>query len=169
MIHSFWPLRTYSLPFSSARVCKREGIGAGAGLAQRVRADRVLAHARQVALLLLLRRPTQQGIVDQRVLHIDDNSRRGIDTRQLLHRQDGLEERACSAAVLLGHLDAHQAQLEELVDQRVLEHALLVHLLYVRTHALVGELADSVAKQHFIFGERDQRSGSRCECLHGGF
>ena len=97
----------------------------------------------------------QQGIVDQRVLHIDHNSRRRIDARQFFDRQDGLEERACSSAVLLGHLDAHQAQLEELVDERVLEHAFLVHLLHVRTHALVGKLAYRIAKQHFIFGERD--------------
>ena len=52
-------------------------------------------------------------------------------------------------------------KLEELVDQRVLEDAFLVHLFHVRTNALVGKLADGIAKEHFIFGERDQRSGSR--------
>ena len=58
-----------------------------------------------------------------------------------------------AAAVLLGNLDAHQAELEELVDERVLENAFLVHFTDVRANALVGELADGIAKENFVFGE----------------
>ena len=78
--------------------------------------------------------------------------------RKLFNREDGFEERAAAAAVLLGNFDAHQSKLEELVDQRGLEHALLVHLLNMRPDGFVGELANGIAKQDFIFGERNQRS-----------
>ena len=138
---------------------ERERVRAGARFAQRIGADGVAAHARQIALPLLFRRPAQQRVVDQRVLHINHNARRRIDARQLFHRQDGLEEAASSSAVLLGDLDAHQSKLKELLDDRGLEDALLVHLLHMRADGFFRELANRVAKKNFIFGERDQRSG----------
>ena len=131
---------------------QREGVGPRTGFAQRVGAHGVAAHARQVALLLLFGAPAQQSVVDQRVLHVHDNPGGRIDARKFLHREDGLEEGAAAAAVLLGDFDAHQTQLKELFNELGLEDTLLVHLLDVGPDALVGELADGVAEKYFVFG-----------------
>ena len=58
-----------------------------------------------------------------------------------------------------GNLDAHQSQLEEVLDQRRLEHALLVHLLDVRPDRLIGKLANGVAKQGFVFSKLTSGAG----------
>ncbi len=42
---------------------------------------------------------------------------------------------------------------KKLLDERGLEHALLVHLLHVGPDRFIGELADGVAKQNFVFGQ----------------
>ena len=138
-----------------------EGVGSGTGFAEGVGAAGVGGHARQVALLLLLVAPAQQGVVDQRVLHVHDDAGGGVHPRHLLDRQDRLEKLAAAAAILLGNLDAHQAELEELVNQVLVEDALFVHLLDQRPDFLVGKLADVVAKHDFVFGEGRQGRGRR--------
>jgi hypothetical protein len=45
------------------------------------------------------------------------------------------------------------------VDEVFVEDSFLVHFLYQRTDLLVGELADVVAEEDFVFGERGQRGG----------
>ena len=116
---------------------------------------------RQVALFLFVAAPAQQRVVDQRVLHVDDDAGGGVDARQFLDRQDRFEEFRAASAVLLGNLNAHQAELEEIVDQVFVEDALFVHLFDQRTDLLVGELADVVAEENFVFGESGEggRSG----------
>ena len=64
-------------------------------------------------------------------------------------------------------LDAHQAELEEFLDEVLVEDARLIHLFDVRTDALVGELADVVAEKNLVFGEGGQRRGNGS--LQGGF
>ena len=81
--------------------------------------------------LLFRRRPAQERVVADGVLHVDDHARRGIDRRELLHRQHALEEGAALPAVLLGDFDAHQAHLEELPDDVLAEDAGLVHLAHI--------------------------------------
>ena len=49
---------------------------------------------------------------------------------------------------------------KKLVDQVFVEDALLVHLLDQRADFLVGKLADVVAEENFVFGERGQGRGS---------
>ena len=140
---------------------QRERVAAGAGFGERVGADGVGCHARQVALLLLVVAPAQQRVDDERVLHVDEDADGGVDARQLFDGEDRVEERAAGAAVLLGNLDAHQAELEELVKQVFVEDALFVHLLDQRPDFLVGKLADVVAKHDFVFGEGGQRRRRR--------
>ena len=60
---------------------------------------------------------------------------------------------------MFGNLDAHEAELKELVNEFLLEDALLVHFLGEGTNTLLGELPDVVAKQDFVFGERGQGGG----------
>ena len=147
------------MPLSVARVCKAKASEPEPASLKRVGAHGLGGHLRQVALLLLVGAPAQQGIVDQRVLHVDDHAGRGVHARQFFHRQDRLEELGAASAVLLGNLNAHQAKLEEIMDEIFVEDGLLVHLLHQRTNFLVGELADVVAEEDFVFGERGQRGG----------
>src|ERR1019366_2082917 len=148
---------------------QREGIRTGTGFAQRVGAHGVAAQARQIALLLLFRGPAQESVVDQRILHIHDNSGGRIDAGKFLHRENRLEESTAASAVLLGNFNAHQTQLKELFDELVLEDTLLVHLLDVGPDAFVRELADRVAEQYFVFGKRNQRGGCGGGELCNGF
>ena len=63
------------------------------------------------------------------------------------------------AAVLLGDLDAHQPELEKIVDEVFIKNTLLVHFFDQRTNLLVGKLADVVAEENFVIRERGQRGG----------
>ena len=139
---------------------QRESVGAAAGFAQRVRAHRFRRQFRQVALFLLFVAPAQQGVVDQRVLHVHHNAGGGVHARQFLDGENGFEECSGAATELLGNLDTHQAELEELVNQRVVEHAFLVHFAGERRDLFFREPADVVAKELLVFGERQQRRGS---------
>ena len=69
---------------------------------------------RQEPLLDLVAAPAQQRVDDQRVLDVDEDADRRVDARQLLDGQHRVEERAAGAAVALRHLDAHDAELEQL-------------------------------------------------------
>ena len=140
-------------------VCRREGVRSGTGFAERVRADRVRSHARQVALPLFFVAPADEGVVDQRVLHIDDDAGGRIDARHFFDRENGLEELRAAAAVLFGDFDSHQSELKEFLDEALVEDALLVHLFDQRAHFLFGEAANVVAKEYLVFGEAGQRSG----------
>src|ERR1017187_6873200 len=148
---------------------QREGIRTGTGFAQRIGANSVAAQARQIALLLLFRGPAQESVVDQRILHIHDNSGGRIDAGKSLHREDRFEESTAPSAVLLGNFNAHQTKLKELFDELVLEDTLLVHLLDVGPDAFIRELADRVAEQYFVFGKRNQGGGCGGGELCNGF
>ena len=137
-----------------------EGVGAGTGFAERVGADGLGGHLRQVVLLLVFRAPAQQGVVDQRVLHVDDDAGRCVHAGEFFDGEDCFEELGAASAVLLGDFDAHQAELKEIVDEIFFEDGLLVHLLHQGTNLFVGELADVVAEEDFVFGEGGERSGN---------
>ena len=61
--------------------------------------------------------------VDERVVDVDHDGHGRVHARQLLDGGNGGGEVHAGAAELLGDLDAHQALLEQLLDQ------LRVHLL----------------------------------------
>src|SRR5687767_15778356 len=56
--------------------------------------------------------PIYEGVLD-----VDQDAAGGVNVRQLLDDQDGVEERGAGAAELLRHLDAHDPELEEAPDQ----------------------------------------------------
>ena len=113
---------------------------------------------RQVAPLDVVAAPAQQRVDDERVLHVDEHADRRVDARQRLDRQDGMEERRAAAAVALGDLDAHDAEVEQLVDERARDLGVLVHLADERPDLAVRELVHAVAEQPFVFGQRRQRA-----------
>src|SRR2546421_9700099 len=57
--------------------------------------------------------PIYRARVDEGVLDVDEDRRRGVHGRQLLHGEHGHEQAAAGAAVRLGDLDPHEAELEE--------------------------------------------------------
>ena len=116
---------------------------------------------RQVLPLDLVGAPAQQRVDDERVLHVDEHADRRIDARQRLDGQHRVEERAAGAAEAFRHLDAHHAELEQLLDERRRNLGLLVHLADERADLPVRELVDAVAEQRFVFGQPRQRG-------HGG-
>ena len=68
-----------------------------------------------------------------------------------------MEERAADAAVRLRNLDAHHAEVEQLVDQRARDLRLFVHLAHERPDLRVGEFAHAGAQQLLVFGEVGER------------
>ena len=69
----------------------------------------------------------------------------GVGARELLEHEHVGEEVGARAAVLLGHADAHQAELAELGEQLAREDVVAIPLRRVRGDLLVGEPAREVA------------------------
>ena len=90
----------------------------------------------------------------------------GIDPRERFDGQHGVEERGAGAAVALGDLDAHDAELEQLVDELAGHLGVLVHLADERPDLAVGEFVDAVAEQRFVFGQTRQRRAGRSVSRH---
>ena len=82
----------------------------------------------------------------------------GADELQFGVGQDLLRERGAAAAVALRNLDAHDTELEHLVDQGAGNLRVFVHLAHERTNLTIGEFVHAVAKQDFVFGEARQRT-----------
>ena len=170
VIQSLRPLSDVAVAVVCGARRQRERVAARPGLRQRIGADGARRQPRQVAPLDLVAAPAQQRVDDERVLHVDEDADRRVDARQLLDGEHRVEERAAGAAVALGDLDAHDAELEQLVDER---RAGSSRARPSRGRAAgpapVGELADAVAEDRFVFGQDGQRLCVSCGILgHGG-
>ena len=89
------------------------------------------------------------------VVRRDRQRHAGIDARQLLDADAVVDGRHAGAAVLLGKLDAQQAergQLRHQLDRKMLR---LVPLADVRTHFGFGELAHAAAQQLLLLGRTE--------------
>ena len=140
---------------------QRKRIRSRSRFAQRIGANRIRRHFRQVTLLLVFIGPAQNRIRHQCVLYVHDYAGGSVGPRTFFHGYDRFKELAARAAVLLRNLDAHQTELKELVYQAVIEYRLFVHLFRQRTNLVVGELADVVAEQNLVFGKSGERRGIR--------
>ena len=119
VIQSLRPVSTHVVAVLDGARRQRERVAAGARLRQRVRADRVGRELRQVAPLDVVVAPAQERVDDERVLHVDEHADGRVDARERFDGQHGVEEAGAAAAVALGDLDAHHAEVEQLVDERV--------------------------------------------------
>jgi hypothetical protein len=154
--------RSASLPFVIVPVLarpgrEREGVAAGARLGKRVRPDGTRGEPGQIPSLHVIVAPFEEGIDDEGVLHVHEHAHGGIDAGQFFDGQHGMEEPAPGAAVGLRHFDAHDAQFEELIDERLGELRMLVHFPHERPNASFGELTDAVAEDNLILGEYCER------------
>jgi hypothetical protein len=140
---------------------QREGVAAASGLRQGKGAQQVGREAGEVSGMLLGIAPTKERIVHQCVLHVHVDGSRRVHPGQLLDGQHRHEDGPGAASVLLGHLDTHEAELEELGDEVRPKMGRLVHLLHVGTDIGLGKLADRVPEHGFFFGQ-DGQSRSGC-------
>ena len=111
------------------------------------------ASSRKVGRLLRVARPAVERIDDERVLDVDEDADRRVDPRQRLDGEHGVKERRAGAAVGLGNLDAHDAEVEQLVDELWRNLRVLVHLADERPDFAIGEFVDAVAEEGFVLAE----------------
>ena len=72
---------------------------------------------------------------------------------KLLDHQDRIKEGGAGAAPPVGDLNAHDAELEEAVDQVPGHDPGLVHVVHPRADLLDGEVAHALLEQLLLFGE----------------
>ena len=136
---------------------EREGIGAGAGFRERVGAHCVRGQARQPLVFLGVGGPAAQRVIHQRVVHVDEDGNCRIDGGDGLNGEYSVKEAARRAAHGLRDLDAHDAQLKELLNEAGSELLLVVHGAHQRRNCLFGEAADAGCEQRFFFRELRKR------------
>ena len=106
------------------------GVGAGVGLGQAESADLLAAEqVGQILHLLLLGAVLIDGGAAQRGVGRHDNTSGAADLGQLLNAHSVGQHIAAGAAVLLGEVDAHHAQLAHLLDGLHGEALFLIELL----------------------------------------
>ena len=135
---------------------QRERVASGSRLRQGVRADGIRRELRQIAALEFIAAPTEQRVDDERVLDVDEDADRRIDARQRLDREHCMEEARAGAAERLGNLDAHHAEIEQLVDELARNRRVFVHVADDRSDLAVREFVHAVAEEPFVFGQRGQ-------------
>ena len=137
-----------------------ERVGAGARLGERVGPYPFGGEPREIAGLLLVASPAQEGVVHEGVLHVHQHRQRRVHPRQLLDDEDGHEEGRAGASHGLGDLDPHDAELEALVYELARDVGLLVHLADEGAHFRLGELSHLVAEHPLVVGEVGQREAA---------
>ena len=144
---------------------ERERVAARPGLGQRVRANRVRREPRQQRRLQVGRRPAQDRVDDQRVLHVDQHTDGWVDAREFLDDEHGMEESPARPAVSFGHLDRHDPEREQLVEERPRDLRVLVHLADERSDPALGKLTHASAQQLLVVGQFGER---RRQVVSGG-
>ena len=168
MIQNFRARQLPSVSLSLRARCQGECITAAAGLREGEGAEETAREPGEVSRLLLGVAPAEERVVDEGVVHVDVDGGRGVDPRDLLDGQHREEYPAAGTPVLLRHLDAHQAELEEAGNQVGTELRRFVHLLDVRLELGLREFADRIPEHGFFFGQGRERRNGGAEVLHGG-
>ena len=132
------------------------GIGAGAGLGQAESAD-LLAGAQvgQILHLLLLGAVLEDGGGAQGGVGGNDNSSGTADLGQLLDAHGVGEHISASAAVLLGEVNAHHAQLGHLLDGLHGEALFLVDLSGQGLDLVLREIAVHLANEQLFLRQME--------------
>ena len=128
------------------------GIGAGAGLGEAEGAQPFAgAQLGQILLLLGLGTEVIDGVDAQTGVGGEDDAGGAADLAQLLHSHDVAEVGGALAAVLLGDIHAHHAQLGHLLDGLGGEALFLVHFLGQRLDLVLSEAAEHLLDEEFFF------------------
>ena len=127
-------------------------VGTGVGLGQTEGADLAAgAQVGQILHLLLLGAVLKDGSAAQGGVSGNDNSGGAADLSQLFHTHSVSQNVAAGAAVLLGEVDAHHAQLSHLLDGLHGEALFLIDLLGQGLDLVLGELAVHLADHLMLF------------------
>ena len=140
---------------------QRAGIRAGARLGERERADRLPARERRhepLPLLVGAERDDREGRGAR--VHRDGHPHARVGARELLEHQDVRDEVGARAAELLGHADAHQAELAELREELAGEAVLPVPVRGMRGDLGVGDLARERLDLPLLVGQGEVHGGS---------
>jgi hypothetical protein len=108
-------------------------------------------------LLLAVSAPAEQGVDDERVVYIDQHTDGWIDFRQRLDRQDGVKEAGTTTTERVRDLDAHDAEVEQLLDEAFRDACPVIHLADQRSHLTAGKVAHGVTEEPFVRCELGQR------------
>ena len=139
---------------SGRRRAQPSGIAPGARFGQRPRADLLAARQRhEVRLLLRLAAEHRDVGRAQPVVRGHRQRHARIDARELFDTQAVVDGRHAGAAVLLGPLDAEQAERRELRHQLDGKMLRLVPLPDVRTHLGLRKLAHGAPEQLLLLGQ----------------
>lgn len=136
-----------------------EGVGAGDGLRQAEGGDGVGGQLGEPLLLQGLGAVLDDGGVAQRVVHVDHDGDGGVGAGQLLNADDGGCEGHAGAAVLFGDLNAHEALLEELLDDLGVHGFGFVHVARAGEDDLAGEFGHGVGHGGLDLGQVRQWRG----------
>src|SRR4030095_6188211 len=129
---------------------------AGGRLGQPPGANLLAARQRHEELLLLLLVAEEGNVRRAKAVMRRDRKRdRRVDARELLDADAVVDRRHAGAAVLLGDLDAEQAEGGELRAQLGRKMLLLIPLADVRTNLGFRELADAAPQQDLLFGRAE--------------
>ena len=148
----FLPVQEVVVPHVLGGGLGAAGVGAGVGLGE-AEGPQLLAGAQvgQILLLLLLGAVLKDGGAAQRGVGGYDDGGGAAHLGQLLHAHGVGQHVAAGAAVLLGEVDAHHAQLGHLLHGLHGEALLLVDLLGQRLDLGLGELAVHLADHLLLF------------------
>src|SRR5207248_4495333 len=103
--------------------------------------------------------PDKRAFFTKRFLTTHNTAERRTNPQTSLNPKIALEKFPATPAIMFRNLDAHEAELEKIVNEIFFEHAFLIHFLHVRANLLVRELSNVVPEKDFIFGQSGQWGG----------
>ena len=115
---------------------------------------------RQPLLLLLLGAPAHDRRADERGDHRDHGAHGRVAAAHLLHDQPVRAVVHATAAVLLGHDRAEEADVRDLLHELGVEVLVAVVLARARNDLVVGEVACRLADQALLVGQLEVDQGS---------
>ena len=158
-----------AVPVRRRRRPQRAGVRARARLGERERADRLAARERRhepLPLLVGAERDDRERRGAR--VHRDSHPHARVGARELLEHEDVRDEVGACSAELLGHADAHQAELAELREELPREAVLPVPVRGVRRDLGVGDLAGERLDLPLLVGQGEVHGGSVGPALRAG-
>ena len=156
VMKTFEPVSTQPSPSLLGAGRERGGVGAAAGLGERVAAERLTAREpRQVRLPLRLRPPLRDRLAEQAVRDGDDAAHGRVRAAELLAEKAVRDRVEPAAAELLGQAGGEEPRLRQRRDERARQLLRLVPRPRVRHELALAELARRGANQLLLRCERE--------------
>ena len=165
VIQSLDPFRTQRSPFLAAVVARANASDPEPASESAYAPTFDFASCGRYLFLQRGARPPEKGVVDERVLDVDDDGRRGVHPGERLDDGDRRREIQAQPPELLGDLDPHQVEVEELPDEGGVHEVRPVHLHRLRGDLLDREPVDVLRDLALVVLEnRDRGNGRQGRC-----